>query len=432
MIRNHIPASVSNAKKFLKTMLLAGIMWSPLCYAAPFFETQEIFTPTSTNYYHIPGLVVTVKGTVLAYCAWRDVAEWDWGNIHVVMRRSTDGGETWGPEHKIAHMGEPVPAIVRSSPPKARGHEADVTVDNPIAIADRDGTVHMLYCVEYRRVFYMRSDDDGMTWSQPVEISKVFEKYRPEFDWKIVATGPGHGIQLENGRLIVPVWLATGGKEGYQHAPSVTAVIYSDDHGRTWQAGDIVARTTGRGNNPNVYHDPNETEAVQLADGKVLFNIRAPSARHSRLESVSADGATAWSRPGFIDDLPEPIDFGSIVRFSKEPQCDKNRLLFSICDSYAAGGKRRSYDEQDFIRKDMTVFLSYDEGKTWPIKKVIQPGPAGCGYSDLAVLPDQTILCAYGTGPGFGKGAGINLARFNLEWLTQGKDSMVDSGQPGK
>lgn len=410
--------------------VLAGAGWS-VHAAAPFLESSDLFVAAPGDYYHIPGLVVTSKGTVLAYAAWRQNGAHDWGNIKVHMRRSTDGGKTWGPVHQVAPQGDPVRSIVRSSPPKPKGHGDDVTVDNGVAIADRNGAVHMLYCVEYRRVFYMRSDDDGVTWIKPVEISAVFEKYRPEINWKIIATGPGHGIQLRNGRLEVPLWLATGSKEGYAHQPSMTALTFSDDDGATWQTGEIVARTTGRGADPAFYHNPNETEAVQLADGSVLFAMRAPSARQRKLLSTSPDGATGWSRPRFAEDLPEPVNFGSIRRLSEKPASDKNRLLYSITGSLETR-REKAPDEKSCQRQDMTVFLSYDEGKTWPVKKIIQPGMAGCGYSDLAVLPDGTILCAHGAGAGFGSDARIALARFNLEWLTDGADAVppgtADSG----
>jgi hypothetical protein len=158
--------SPSSWRAVLLLLGIGGAMGWSECLGAPLFQTQALFTPTATNYYHIPGLAVTAKGTVLAYASWRDVVATDWGDIHTVLRRSTDGGKSWGPEHKIAHLGAPVPAIVRSSPPKAKGHEEGVTVDNPIAIADRNGTVHFLYCVEYRRVFYLRNDDDGLSWRQ--------------------------------------------------------------------------------------------------------------------------------------------------------------------------------------------------------------------------------------------------------------------------
>jgi sialidase-1 len=411
-----MPSSAQIIFRFFLLTLLAG---SACLGAEPSFHQEPLFVATKARYYHIPGLVVTAKGTVLAYAESRDNRGKDWCDIHVELRRSTNGGISFDAARQITHPDPSIHAIVRTSPPKPKGHGEDLVVGNPVAIADRNGAVHLVYCVEYRRVFYMRSDDDGLTWSAPVEISQVFEKYRPYFDWKIAATGPGHGIQLQSGRLIVPFWLATGDKLGYSHFPSVTSVLYSDDHGATWNAGDIVARSTGTGDNPDVYHNPNETEAVELADGHVLFNIRAPSFRHKRLEAESPDGVNHWTKPVFVDDLTEPIDFGSIVRYSKAP--DRNRLLFSICGGHAVGKKKPTFDEQGFIREDMTVFISEDEGKTWPVKKVILPGPAGCGYSDLAVLPDKTILCACGYGTNFGRGAGIVLARFNLEWLTAGK-----------
>jgi sialidase-1 len=115
------------------------------------------------------------------------------------------------------------------------------TADNPTAIVDRQtGAVHFLYQIDYARCYYVRSDDDGLSFTAPVDITATFEQFRKEYDWNVIAPGPGHGIQLKNGRLLVPVWLSTG---GHKHRPSCQATIYSDDHGRTWSAVRLIEPT---------------------------------------------------------------------------------------------------------------------------------------------------------------------------------------------
>ena len=146
------------------------------------------------------------------------------------------------------------------------------------------------------RCFYMRSADDGVTWSAPVEITAAFEDFHRSYAWKVLATGPDHGIQLKSGRLVVPVWLSTG-TGGNAHRPSVTATIYSDDQGKTWHAGEIAVPCTEE------WINPNETVAVELADGRVMLNVRSESKQHRRLVTTSKDGATDWSTPKFDDAL---------------------------------------------------------------------------------------------------------------------------------
>jgi sialidase-1 len=294
----------------------------------------------------------------------------------------------------------------------------DVTYNNPVLIADRDGAVHMLFCLEYMRCFYQRSADDGVTWSAPVEITGAFEKLKSSYDWKVLATGPDHAIQLKNGRLVVPVWLSTG-TGGNAHRPSVTATIYSDDAGKTWNAGDIAVPCTDE------WINPNETIAIQLADGSVMLNVRSESKAHRRLVTISRDGATGWSTPRFDDALLEPICMGSIVRYSLAQDGGKNRILFCNPDNLSrANGKEEPGKNRD--RKNVSVKLSYDEGKTWAVTKPIEPGPSM--YSDIAVTKTGTILCFYGrsgasTGLGSFAGGRLTLARFNLEWLTDGRDT---------
>jgi len=311
-------------------------------------------------------------------------------------------------------LGEPVPATFHS-PPKPAYQANALVVDYPMAIVDRQtGAIHFTYMIDYTHVFYMRSVDDGLTFSKPVEITRAFEGFRSELDYRLIGFGSGHGIQLTNGRLLIPIWLSRGGKSGWQHEPNLgMATIYSDDHGRTWRAGQVVARTS------EGYQNPNEAAVVQLANGDVLLNIRSDSPRQRRLESVSHDGIAGWSRPAFVEDLPEPICMGSMVRLSEIPSGDKNRILFCNPNGLRSQGKGLWC-----ARENMTVYLSYDEGKTWPVRRTIEQGPAGAGYSDLAVLPDGTILCAYGTQDSF-RSASIAVARFNLEWLSDGRDSLV-------
>lgn len=378
--------------------------------AEPFIEKVDLFEAGQAGYkvYHIPGVAVTAKGTVLAWCEARKNGS-DWDAIDILLRRSTDNGKTFGEPKRIADVKGPVaknPAALRLKFVSTN----DVTYNNAVLIPDRDGTVHALFCVEYMRGFSMRSADDGATWSEPAEITPVFEGFRKAYDWKVLATGPGHGIQLKSGRLVVPVWLSTGAG-GNAHRPSVAATVFSDDGGQTWQAGEIAVPCT------ETWINPNETVAVELSDGRVMLNVRNESKAHRRLVTVSPDGATRWSEPRFDEALLEPICMGSVVRGPAQggPGC----LLFSNPDNLSgADGKEVPGKNRD--RKNLSVKLSADDGRTWPVCRTVEPGWSM--YSDLAVAADGTILCFYGRGEKRDfAGDRLTLARFNLEWLTQGK-----------
>jgi sialidase-1 len=350
--------------------------------------------------------VVTARGSVLAWCEARKrpAGGSDWDDIRILLRRSTDDGKTWSPPRSIVDVPGPKTKNPVSLRLKGVDREA-VTYNNPVLIADRDGTVHMLFCLEYMRCFYQRSEDDGLTWNEPAEITRTFEGFKKDYPWAVLATGPDHGIQLRTGRLIVPIWLSTG-TGGNAHRPSVTATITSDDRGETWRPGEIAVPCTEE------WINPNETVAVELADGRVMLNVRSESRAHRRLVTVSPDGVSRWSTPRFDDALLEPICMGGIVRYDHG---GKSLILFSNPqnldrqDGKAEPGKGRD-------RKNLSVKASRDEGQTWGINKTIEPGPSM--YSDLAVTKAGTILCFYGRGtnPGFA-GDRLTLARLNLEWL---------------
>jgi sialidase-1 len=402
--------------------LALAVIVGPLAHAAePLLEKTDIFEAGKGGYtiYRIPGIVATNKGTLLAYCEARNPGKTDWDTIDIMLKRSTDGGKTWSEMKKIAdvpgeHVKNPVAVAQKLGSPDM------VTYNNPVAFADRKtGAVHFLFCLEYMRCFYMRSDDDGATFSKPVEITAAFEGFRKEYDWKVLATGPAHGIQLKDGRLVVPVWLSTG-TGGGAHRPSCVATIYSDDSGKTWHAGEIAARDS------ETLRNPNETVLIQLTDGRVLLNMRSESNEHRRSITLSPDGATKWTQPKFDEQLKEPICMASICRFSEKSGQDRDRIVFVNPDNLErADGKAKPGQGRD--RKNVSVKLSYDEGKTWEVSKALEPG--GSGYSDVTVDGHGNIYVLYeraGKRNPFSPEA-LTVAKFNLEWLTDGKDKFASA-----
>ena len=376
-------------------------------------RSQQIFEAGTDGYYtyRIASLVSTKKGTLLAFCAARKGNGGDWDPINIVIRRSTNSGKTWE-KMKILVQRDSLPC------------------DNATPIVDyKTGEVHLLYQIDYARCYYIKSADDGKTWTESVEITSAIDAFKPEYPWVVLAPGPGHGIQLASGRLVVLFWLSNGGGKEFGpklrgHRPSIVVSVFSDDHGKTWKAGEIVVHD----NDTTVI--PNETSCVQLADGRVLFNSRNESVNYRRLFTFSRDGATDWSTPVFADSFFEPICFGSMCRFSMQPFQTKNRMLFCNPDSrqdpWVAAKASTPRSAKNRHRTNLTVRMSYDEGVTWPVSKAIDPGISG--YSDLAVTPDGMIHCFYeggsisGTGNSQYKNTHMSVVSFDLQWLTNGKD----------
>ncbi|MBM3997132.1 MAG: exo-alpha-sialidase [Planctomycetes bacterium] len=364
--------------------------------AEPSLEKVDVF-PAGMNKikrYRIPGIVVTKKGAVLAYCEARKNGSSDWGEIEVHLRRSTDGGKTWANSQHIAHKGD----RIEGNPHKKTGGEREQTVNNPVAMIDRDtGDIVFLYCVNYARCFAMRSMDDGKTWSKPTEITEAFVPFRKKYDWKVIATGPGHGIQIKSGRLVVPIWLAFG-KVG-DHAPSAAGTIYSDDSGKTWKAGDIAVPNEGG------FVSPNETMLAECSDGKVMLVSRNYSKPNRKIVAYSPNGATQWSQPEFHKELWEPRCMASLVAYPSKP----GMLLFSNPHTVARDKEGKEVPGAGGKRENLSIKISRDDGKTWPVRRTLDAGPSA--YSDLAILPDGDILCLYEAG------SDIKAARFPLAWV---------------
>jgi sialidase-1 len=357
----------------------------------PRIDKTDLFGAGQGGYetFRIPGIVVTKAGTVLVYCEARRGSRSDWADIEVLLCRSTNGGKTWSPPSRIADS-------------------KNDTVNNPVAIVDRDsGRIHFLYCINYHECFYMFSDDDGISFSKPREITETFEPFRKDYNWGVLATGPGHGIQLKNGRLLVPVWMSTA---THEHRPSAVSTIYSDDHGTTWKNGEIVCA------HPDPLVNPSETIAVQLSDGRVQLNIRSENLVYRRAISNSKDGATDWSPVTMHEGLYEPICMAGIVHLPKSFADNDSTFLFS--NPYSENNPGKHGKNEFRHRENLTIRLSTDDCATWPVSRPLEPGISG--YSDLAVGQDGTIYCAYerGGADGFAYQY-LTLARFNRAWVEE-------------
>lgn len=366
-------------------------------------EKQDLFRAGEYGYHNcrIPTLVVSPGGALVATVEARRGHGGDYDDSDLCMRRSTDGGMTWG-----------APTVLASNADYGPG-----PMNNCSMVADRDtGALHALFCHDYARVFRCHSGDDGGSFSAPEEITGTFDEFRSDYPWTVCATGPGHGTQLRNGRLIVPVWLSEGtGAEfgaGHRgHRPSAVTLIYSDDHGKTWQRGEIVCRNADQVAGHEAI-DPSETVMVERADGSVLFNMRNDGGYPRRLTAISPDGVANWSSFRWDEALLEPICMASMVRHSWPTPDGPGIILFANPDNLEKEFATWAYD-----RKRVSVKLSYDDGETWPVSRVLEDGPSG--YSDLQVLPDGTVLCFYECGrvTDGGDDRSVRLARFDLDWL---------------
>ena len=223
-----------------------------------------------------------------------------------------------------------------------------------------------------------------MTWTKPEDITATAKKS----DWTWYATGPGCGIQLKTGRMVIPCDHSLVGVKGN----SRSHVIYSDDHGATWKIGGIVDRRV------------NECQVAERADGSLILNMRncprGANDTYQRAVALSYDGGLTWASFRFDPALPEPMCQASLVRHGGAAGTG-NLLVFAN----PAGAKREK----------LTVRLSNDGGDTWAASKELWPGPAA--YSALTVFPDGSIGCLYERGEK-NPYARIAFARFALDWIS--------------
>ncbi|NJP97442.1 hypothetical protein HCN51_49850 [Nonomuraea sp. FMUSA5-5] len=361
--------------------------------AEPFFEEATLWDSSAGTLanYHVHGLTVLRDDTILAFCEGRHEV-CDAGPRDLLLRRSSDQGRTWSPTQVV------VPSVDGQS------------WGNPALVHDRTtGEVFLFYNLSARlpentscsgdtgSLHLISSTDGGLTWGQPRVLDDLFTRF--DYQWALHSPGPGHGIQLDNGRLLMNVAhrRVIVGNSVAERMYGI-ASVYSDDHGRSWQATGAVPVSAD--------YPINEARLVQRADGSVLVNGRAAAGgNRQRIVSVSHDRGLTWSPPKLDGSTGQfnAVDAG-LLGYSQD------RILFSRPDAP--------------VRYNMTVSVSYDGGHSFRYHRVVNPGRSY--YSDLARLSNGTIVLIYGCDGDIASfPLKVNVCRFNLEWLTQGRDSTV-------
>lgn len=336
-------------------------------------ETSVPFRAGQQGYasFRIPAVVATAEGTLLAFSEGRVGSRDDFGDIDIVLKRSTDGGLTWGPLQVAARNGEalagnPAPVVLDT------GRILLVHLRNA-ALATEDAIRRgKVSAADGRRVWVCHSDDDGLTWSGPREITQQTKKAA----WRWYATTPGHALQLTTGRVVVPANHSrppAGTDTGTEGKYNGGHCLLSDDRGETWSIGYVD-------DNPDDYINVNETTAAELPDGRVYFNTRTDStAPGTRADAYSADGGRTLVKPFRPQaGLTGPVVEGSVLQLR-----DPDLLLHS---GPADPG----------FRALMTIRASTDDGVTWRTAHTVDGLPAA--YSDLVRVDEDTVGLLYETG----------------------------------
>jgi hypothetical protein len=352
--------------------LLAIVDYSPLATAGVF--EVEVFRSGAEGYnvYRIPTIISASNGDLLAFAEARSGG--DASEIDIVVKRSADQGKTWGPLEVVQDNADFEQYFTLGEMPP-------ITVGNHTPVVDsmdpeHPGRIWLPFTLENDQAFVTYSDDHGKTWSQHTEITASVKQ--PNWGW--YATGPVHGIQLQRGdhagRLIIPTYFGIVGGSG-----SETNVVYSDDHGQTWELGAISSLMSPQAS-------PGENAAVELVDGRIYFNGRDPHSANpgSRSFAYSSDGGLTFDAPGFVHDqrISTPLVQNSVLRFHAVDQGDADNIILY------------SYPGDANARRDMTIRVSLDETESWEHSKVIREGPAA--YSDLVKLDEDRFGVLFETG----------------------------------
>ncbi|MBK8774897.1 MAG: exo-alpha-sialidase [Chitinophagaceae bacterium] len=334
--------------------------------------------------YRIPAIIKLNNGHLLAFAEGRVQGASDFGDVNIVLKISTDNGRTWGSiktivDYDTLQAGNPAPVVDLTDPAYTTGRiflfyntgnkqESDVRNGNGL-----------------REVWYKTSTNGGINWSEAVNIT--LQTHRPKLpqinpaynftdDWRSYANTPGHAMQIETGKYKGRIYIAANHSEGGIQNESMDYIahgFYTDDHGKTFHISNNVNLPGG-----------NENMAAELSDGRIMLNIRNQRGDvRARYIAISSNGGQSWDTSYFDKNLPDPVCQGSLLTIGKKRK--QNILAFSN----AADEKRRD---------NLTLRISFDDGKTWKKNFVIYKNPSqpdAAAYSDIVKLSGKKIGVLY-------------------------------------
>ena len=358
--------------------------------STPFAQqtTIPVFISGNEGYksYRIPAIISLPNGELLAFAEGRVNSSSDFGDVNIVLKRSSDQGKTWSPLSTIVdydqlQAGNPAPVVDLLDPsfPKGRiflfyntgnNHEGEVRKGNGI-----------------REVWCKTSVDGGKTWSESHNITLLVHKpnqpklnpaYSFTEDWRHYANTPGHALQLYSEPYKGRIYIAANHSEGNSPKPNEDYYahgFYTDDHGKTFKLSENV-------NLPG----SNESSAAELSDGGLMLNARNQKGDiRSRIVAISKNGGQTWDSIYFDPQLPDPVCEGTILNIGKK----KGKNVLAFCNA-----------ADTIARNNLTLRISYNEGKTWALSFPIDKNPenkksAFTAYSDIVRLSKNKIGVLY-------------------------------------
>jgi sialidase-1 len=342
-------------------------------------QSKAVFVSGTEGYqsFRIPAIIKAKNGDLLAFCEGRVNGSGDFGNIKIVLKRSVDEGKTWKPLQVVVsndtlQAGNPAPVLdsMDSRFPQGRIF-LFYNTGNATETQLRNGKGH-------RGVFYKTSVDNGQTWSEPIDISlQVDRVYQPEInplwnfkeDWRSYANTPGHALQFQQGKYKGRIYVAANHSSGPpkpQFKDYHAHGFYTDDHGATFHLSETVS-----------FDGSNESTAAELSNNSLMMNIRNQAGKY-RVVSLSSDGGERWYTTFVDQNLPDPVCEGSLLNVAFK----KGKSVLAFCNN----ANTRSRDS-------LTLRISFDEGKTWKKKYLVES--ENTGYSDLVKLSKKKIGILY-------------------------------------